>query len=131
MSGLLDDPHPTKRHSLLRIVLALVAIPFAFLALSLVGLFPWSGVNCWEDQIDITSGRIRHAQLPALDARPQLEYGLGADESLAKRSDDCLWRQTGNRWSPYRRAYTIRPTIGTTGRSIRSRNWRSAGILAR
>ncbi len=34
--------------------------------------------------------------LPALDARPQLEYGLGADESLAKRSDDCLWRD----WQP-------------------------------
>jgi hypothetical protein len=30
--------------------------------LSLLGLFPWSGLNCWQDDIDITSGRVRHTR---------------------------------------------------------------------
>ena len=40
----------------------LVAIPPLLLVLSLFGLFPWSGVNCWENEIDITSGRIRETR---------------------------------------------------------------------
>ena len=40
----------------------LVAIPPILLALSLFGLFPWSGVNCWQSDIDITSGRVRQTR---------------------------------------------------------------------
>lgn len=41
---------------------ALTAIPPVLLALSLLGLFPWSGVNCWQNDIDITNGRIRQTR---------------------------------------------------------------------
>ncbi len=40
----------------------LVAVPPLLLALSMLGRFPWSGVNCWQDDIDITSGRIRQTR---------------------------------------------------------------------
>lgn len=44
------------------VLLVVVAIPLSLLALSPFGLFPWSSVNCWQDDIDINSGRIRHTQ---------------------------------------------------------------------
>ncbi len=44
------------------IVPGLAAIPLSLLGLSVFGLFPWSGVNCWQDDIDITSGRIRYTR---------------------------------------------------------------------
>ena len=40
----------------------LISIPPVLLALSLFGLFPWSGVNCWQNDIDINSGRIRQTR---------------------------------------------------------------------
>jgi hypothetical protein len=43
-------------------LLVLVSIPPILLVLSLFGLFPWSGVNCWQNDIDITSGRIRQTR---------------------------------------------------------------------
>ena len=52
----------SPRRFLLRGLLVLVVIPPVLLALSLFGLFPWSGVNCWQNDIDITSGRIRQTR---------------------------------------------------------------------
>jgi hypothetical protein len=51
----------TIRHwrRLLVVLLLLVLTPAGLLGLSLLGLFPWSGLNCWQNDIDITSGRIR------------------------------------------------------------------------
>lgn len=47
---------------LLRGLLVLVAIPPVLLVFSLFGLFPWSGVNCWQSDVDISSGRIRQTR---------------------------------------------------------------------
>ena len=52
----------SPRRFLLRGLLVLVAVPPILLALSLLGLFPWSGLNCWQNDIDITSGRIRQTR---------------------------------------------------------------------
>jgi hypothetical protein len=52
----------SPRRFLLRSLLVLVAIPPSLLGLSMFGLFPWSGVNCWQNDIDITSGRIRQTR---------------------------------------------------------------------
>ena len=52
----------SPRRFLLRSLLVLFAVPLFLLALSLLGLFPWSGVNCWQNDIDITSGRIRYTR---------------------------------------------------------------------
>jgi hypothetical protein len=52
----------SPRRFLLRCVLALLAIPPILLVLSLFGLFPWSGLNCWQNDIDITTGRIRQTR---------------------------------------------------------------------
>lgn len=52
----------SPRRFLLRCLLMLVAIPPTLLALSMLGLFPWSGVNCWQNDIDITRGRIRQTR---------------------------------------------------------------------
>ncbi len=52
----------SPRRFLLRGLLVLVAVPPILLALSLLGFFPWSGVNCWQSDIDITSGRIRYTR---------------------------------------------------------------------
>jgi hypothetical protein len=43
-------------------LLLLVAVPFVLLIISLFGLFPWSGLNCWQSDIDIRSGRIRQTR---------------------------------------------------------------------
>jgi hypothetical protein len=51
---------PTSRRTLA--LAAVVATPVALLSLSLLGLFPWSGVNCWENEVDIQSGRIRYTR---------------------------------------------------------------------
>jgi hypothetical protein len=45
-----------------RALLVIVAIPLVLLVLSLFGLFPWSGVNCWQSDVDIRSGRIRQTR---------------------------------------------------------------------
>ena len=46
----------------MRALILIVAIPPGLLVLSLLGVFPWSGVNCWQDDIDLTSGRTRHTR---------------------------------------------------------------------
>jgi hypothetical protein len=48
-----------SRRRWVRILAAVVAAPAGLLALSLVGVFPWSRVNCWTREIDINSGRTR------------------------------------------------------------------------
>jgi hypothetical protein len=43
-------------------LIAVAAIPLSLLALSLFGFFPRSALNCWQDDIDIASGRIRQTR---------------------------------------------------------------------
>ena len=62
MSWARDDRHPTGRRTLPRALMVVAAVPPALLALSLLGFFPGSEINCWQDDIDITSGRIRHTR---------------------------------------------------------------------
>jgi hypothetical protein len=52
----------SPRRFLFRGLLVLVAIPPILLALSMLGLFPWSGINCWQNDIDISRGRIRQSR---------------------------------------------------------------------
>jgi hypothetical protein len=55
------DPLPTMqyRRTVIRALLMIAAIPPTLLALSLIGLFPWSGINCTRSDIDLNSGRTR------------------------------------------------------------------------
>lgn len=48
-----------RRGTWLRVLAAVVAAPVGLLALSLLGVFPWSGINCWTSEVDIHSGRTR------------------------------------------------------------------------
>jgi hypothetical protein len=48
-----------RRRRLLGTMLMVVATLAALFGLSLLGFFPWSGLNCWQLDIDITSGRTR------------------------------------------------------------------------
>ena len=50
------------RRTWLLILFAILAIPPALLFLSLFGLFPWSRINCWESEIDLNGGRLRHTR---------------------------------------------------------------------
>jgi len=43
-------------------LLLFVLTAAALFGLSLLGFFPWSGLNCWQDDIDITSGRTRYTR---------------------------------------------------------------------
>ncbi|AGA29626.1 hypothetical protein [Singulisphaera acidiphila] len=59
MSGIRDERLKTGRRTIVRALFAVVAVPPMLLVFSLFGLFPWSGLNCCQDDIDLTSGRIR------------------------------------------------------------------------
>ena len=39
-----------------------VAVPILLLIASELGFFPWSGINCTVQEVDIYSGRIRHSR---------------------------------------------------------------------
>jgi hypothetical protein len=55
--------HPLKQRHLLRWILLLVfAVPILLLVASELGFFPWSGINCTTQEVDIYSGRIRHSR---------------------------------------------------------------------
>jgi hypothetical protein len=54
---------PTKLRRLLRWTLLLVvAAPILLLIASELGFFPWSGINCTTQDVDIHSGRIRYSR---------------------------------------------------------------------
>lgn len=59
MRPLVASYRSSPRRFLNRSLITLAAIPPGLLVLSFLGFFPWSGVNCLEDEIDINSGRIR------------------------------------------------------------------------
>ena len=40
-------------------LLAIVGFPSVLLGLSELGFFPWSQLNCWEEEGDIQTGRVR------------------------------------------------------------------------
>ena len=52
----------SPRRFMPRALLVLVVVPSILLVLSLFGLFPWSGLNCWQNDVDIMSGRIRQTR---------------------------------------------------------------------
>jgi hypothetical protein len=43
-------------------VVILIAIPSLLFSATLVGLLPWSPINCWSRDVDITSGRLRYTR---------------------------------------------------------------------
>jgi hypothetical protein len=62
MGGPGDYRGTVRRRRPIRVLLVVVAIALGLLVLSLFGLFPWSGINCWQDDIDLASGRTRHTR---------------------------------------------------------------------
>jgi hypothetical protein len=57
--GSRKDRGTTGRRTILRALLVVAAIPLGLLVLSFFGLFPWSGINCTQSDIDLNSGRLR------------------------------------------------------------------------
>lgn len=55
-----------------------VAVP---LALSLLGLLPWSPINCWQYEVDLHSGRIRYTRYLAF-----IPVSQRIDESALSRA---------------------------------------------
>ncbi len=55
-------PTTGQRRFLLQAVISVAAILLGMLVLSLFGLFPWSGINCTQSDIDLNSGRIRYTR---------------------------------------------------------------------
>jgi hypothetical protein len=53
-----------RKHSIWAAVLFTAVLAFAILLL-LLGLLPWSPVNCWHYDVDIHSGRIRYIRVIA------------------------------------------------------------------
>jgi hypothetical protein len=51
-----------RRRMLIYTVVVLVAIPCLLFCATLVGLLPWSPVNCWHHDVDIHSGRVRYTR---------------------------------------------------------------------
>jgi hypothetical protein len=52
-------PFPTKRRDWFAIALI---VPTVVALLFVSGFFQWSPLNCWHDDIDVNSGRVRHTQ---------------------------------------------------------------------
>jgi hypothetical protein len=111
----------SPRRCLLRALLGLAVIPPALLGLSLLGLFPWSGLNCWQDDIDIASGRIRHTRYllwapvgRSVEETP-LTRALAPEDLHGKRAD---WRPVvtlspGYRHSPHYRFHSAISQVRT------------------
>ena len=79
----------------------LLAVPFL---LSLVGLLPWSPINCWHYEVDIHSGRIRYTRYFAF-----VPISQRIDESTLSRAlqpEDL--RDSHPDW---RRALTLSPGV--------------------
>jgi hypothetical protein len=74
-------------------LLIVCALPVGLLALSQFGLFPWSGVNCSQDDVDIQSGRIRHTRyllwfpVNQIVADSALTKELSAEDRTGKRAE--------------------------------------------
>jgi len=82
-------------------VALLLAAPFL---LSLVGLLPWSPINCWHYDVDIHSGRIRYVRHFAF-----IPISQRIDESAlsgALQPDDLRGAQPD-----WRRALTLSPRV--------------------
>lgn len=55
-------PTTGQRRFLLRAAILVATTPLGLLVLSLFGLFPWSGIDCTQSDIDLNSGRIRYSR---------------------------------------------------------------------
>ena len=92
-------PKTGRRRSLIRAVLVVAVIPPAllfYLFLSIFGLFPWSGINCWQDEIDLNSGRIRYTRY--LLWLPVTRSVRDSPLTIALSPDD--WTNPGEDWQP-------------------------------
>jgi hypothetical protein len=115
------DHLPASFRTIARVALAVSAVPMSLLGLSLLGLFPWSGLNCWQDDIDIASGRIRHTRYllwaPACRSVEEtpLTRALAPEDLHGKRAD---WRPVvtfspGYRHSPHYRFHSAISQVRT------------------
>lgn len=59
MNGTRNERLKTGRCTVVRTLFAVVIVLPMLLVFSLFGLFPWSGLNCCQNDIDLTSGRTR------------------------------------------------------------------------
>ena len=62
MNAVASSTIPPSGRILTRMMLWFVVLHVALLILSFFGVFPWSGLNCSQLDVDILSGRIRHTQ---------------------------------------------------------------------
>ena len=61
MSAAVGPAAPRRRRWPRRLGLALL-VPAVLLGLAEAGFFPWSGLDCWTDEVDLGTGRTRHAR---------------------------------------------------------------------
>lgn len=83
------------------VAVVLLASPFA---LSLVGLLPWSPINCWHYDVDIRSGRILYTRYFAF--LPVSQHTEESVLSCALQSPDLLDLQPD-----WRRVLTLSPSV--------------------
>jgi len=95
----------TSKRKLMRWILGAVAFMLASsLLMSLVGLLPWSPLNCWHYGVDIHSGRIRYTRyIVFLPISQRIEESA---LSGALQPDD--FRDSQPDW---RRALTLSPGV--------------------
>lgn len=77
-------------------VCVLVALP---VLLSLVGMLPWSRLNCWNYDIDIYSGRIRYTRFIAYISVNQRIYDSALSRELPPPDKQADWYPV-NTFSP-------------------------------
>jgi len=51
-----------KRKRWFQVSLAALAIPTLIVTFLISGFFEWSPLNCWHDDVDINTGRVRHTR---------------------------------------------------------------------
>jgi hypothetical protein len=100
-----------RRRPFVIVAIMFLAIPVALFALSLLGFFPWSEINCSQNDIDITSGRIRYTRyllfLPVRRSVSEsaLSEALSREERAGEESDwhPVVTFSPGVRHSPHYR----------------------------
>lgn len=113
MGGPGDDRGRTRRRTRIRALLVVAAIPLGLLVLSLFGLFPWSGINCTQGDIDLYSGRIRYTRyllwLPVTRSvqDSSLTRALSPEDTTGSREDwhPVVTLSPGLHHSPHYRFY--------------------------
>ena len=80
-------------------IAAAVLVPVFLLGLSQLGFFPWSKLNCWTQEVDITTGSIRHTRyLLWMQTSQRIEETLVSKTAEAS-ADSPQWH-IANTFSP-------------------------------